>query len=457
MSPRILIVDDDRGHLTMLSTLVSSLGYRVDTAMDGQAAVDAVGQGPYDLILMDVRMAPMDGITALKKIQAVNPAIPVLIMTAYSSVDRAVAAMKLGAKDYLTKPLNFEDLKTTMAKALGHLAPKGTGTSPPRSAFDTIIGESPAMAHILETAQVAGCSHAPILITGASGTGKELFARAIHHISPRNDFPLVAVNCAALNRSLLESELFGHEKGAFTGADRSREGLFRKAHRGSLFLDEIGEMPLDMQAKLLRAVQEKEVQAVGSDRVTRVDVRIIAATNQDLGRAVEEGNFRQDLFYRLNVIQLELPSLASRTGDIPLLANFFMERHAERNRKPLKGFTPGAMDILTRYHWPGNVRELENAVERAVILCLGSYVSEKELPLNLVTATASPSPLDGPLVATGDKSLEEIESLALAATLRQTGGNKTEAARILNITRTTLNNKLKKYGLSLEEILSPKT
>ena len=445
----------------MLTTLLSRLGHGVDKARDGLEAVEAAQTRPYDLILMDVRMAQMDGITALKEIKATNPAIPIIIMTAYSSVDKAVEAMKLGAMDYLTKPLNFDDLKQILDQAMGHLTPAQTGqpsqtATMEHSSFEAIIGQSPAMIRTLDIARIASQSDAGILITGPSGTGKELFARAIHAESSRSDFPMVAVNCAALNHSLLESELFGHTKGAFTGADRKREGLFRKAHQGTLFLDEIGDMPLDMQAKLLRAIQEKEVQAVGSDQISQVDVRIIAATNKDLAHQVEERTFREDLYYRLNVIHVELPTLKERTGDIPLLAQTFLNLHGEKNRKALKGFTPTAMDALTRYSWPGNVRELENAVERSVILSLGQYISEKELPLNVMKEyrQAAPAGTDQSLLSAGDKSLEEIEALALAATLRQTGGNKTEAARILNITRTTLNNKIKKYELSLADILS---
>ncbi|MCG8567370.1 MAG: sigma-54 dependent transcriptional regulator, partial [Desulfobacterales bacterium] len=373
MNGHILIVDDDPGHLTMLTTLVSGLGHQVDQVVDGKKAVAAAAKTPYDLILMDVRMAEMDGITALEEIKAANPAIPIIIMTAYSSVDKAVQAMKLGAMDFLTKPLNFEILKTTLEKAMGHLEtprPQPHAAPDPAAPFSAIIGQSPPLLKTQKIAEMAGKSDAGILITGESGTGKELFARAIHSISPRRNKEMVTVNCAALNKGLLESELFGHEKGAYTGADKKRQGLFSRAHQGTLFLDEIGEMPLAMQAKLLRAIQENEIQALGSDRISHVDVRIIAATNQNLNRAVAENRFREDLFFRINVIQLEIPPLRDRRGDVPLLAQTFLQSHARKNRKSIKGFTPTAMDALTRHPWPGNVRELENAVERAVILSL---------------------------------------------------------------------------------------
>ncbi len=371
-----MIVDDDRGHLTMLNTVLGSLGHTVEKAMDGGDAVQAAREHPYDLILMDVRMSEMNGIQALEQIKEFNPAIPIIIMTAYSSVDKAVAAMKLGAYDYLTKPLNFEELKIIINRAMTHLhlsmenqALKETFLS--GSSFSDIIGSSRAMERVMGTAKIAAKSDATILITGESGTGKELFAKAIHKTSYRREKMMVVVNCAALTETLLESELFGHERGAFTGADKKRDGLFRQAHKGSVFLDEIGEIPLSMQVKLLRAIQEKEIQRVGSDRSITVDVRIIAATNRNLGDEVKKNTFREDLFYRLNVVNIEIPPLRERTGDVPLLAQKFLTTYTQKNRKELKGFTPMAMDALTKYRWPGNVRELENAVERAVILSMG--------------------------------------------------------------------------------------
>jgi two-component system response regulator HydG len=452
MKTTILIVDDDKGHLSMLETILKGWGYETASAMDGAEAVEAVKEHPFDAVLMDVRMARVSGIEALNEIKAFNPAIPVLIMTAYSSVDMAVEAMKLGAYDYLTKPLNFDELKLTLERALEHkrLSEENRHLRETVSSgqpLSGIIGTSSAMREVTEMVKVVAPTEATVLITGESGTGKELIARAIHSASNRKKRPLVTINCAALSEPLLESELFGHEKGAFTGADRRRDGRFMQADKGTIFLDEIGEISMHMQAKLLRAVQEREIQRVGSDTVQSVDVRILAATNRDLKAEVEAGRFREDLYYRLHVMVLRLPALRERQDDVPLLANFFLERFAEKNRKTLKGFTPLAMDMLIRYPWPGNVRELENTVERAVILSMGEYVTEKELPASMVEQYEPDGPArerDGQI---GGKPLEDVQKLAILATLEQTGGNKSEAAKILEITRTTLNNKLKKYGL----------
>ncbi len=301
------------------------------------------------------------------------------------------------------------------------------------------------MRELVEMVETVAPTEATVLISGESGTGKELVARAVQAASARCNKPFVTINCAALAENLLESELFGHEKGAFTGADRRREGRFVQAHGGTLFLDEIGEMPLSLQAKLLRVLQQGEVQRVGCDETIKVDVRVIAATNRVLADEVAAGRFREDLFYRLNVIGLEVPPLRARREDIPLLASTFLERHAASNRKTIKGFTPQAMDAMLRYGWPGNVRELENAVERAVILSGGEYVAERALPLAVQNAPVPDA--DGEELALGSMSLEDVERKAIEATLRETEDNKSEAARRLGITRATLHSKLKKYGL----------
>jgi two-component system response regulator HydG len=308
----------------------------------------------------------------------------------------------------------------------------------------------------METAKIAAPTDATILITGESGTGKELFAKAIHDHSTRNKNKLISVNCAALNETLLESELFGHEKGAFTGADKNRDGLFLHADKGTIFLDEIGEIPLSMQVKLLRTIQEREIQRVGSDRPIRIDVRIIVATNKHLEQEVKDGRFREDLFYRLNVINIRIPSLKERPDDIPMLAQHFLTRYSQKNRKPFKGFTPVAMDAMIKHPWPGNVRELENTVERAVILSMGQYISEKDLPGTVMENYRPNHDPANSLPELGGRSLDDIETMALTETLKQTGGNKTEAAKLLHITRTTLNNKIKKYHLDLDHILSPR-
>lgn len=428
----ILVVDDDISHCTILQALLRGWGYNVALANSGRQALERV----FDLVLCDVRMAEMDGIATLKEIKALNPAIPVLIMTAYSSVETAVEALKTGALDYLIKPLDFDNLQATLEKALAHTHSIDAETPAVTASQFGMVGKSPAMQHLLSEIALVAPSEATVLIHGDSGTGKELVARAIHASSARSEKPLVTLNCAALNESLLESELFGHEKGAFTGADKRREGRFVEADGGTLFLDEIGDISPMMQVRLLRAIQELEVQRVGSNQTISVDVRLIAATHRDLAAEVNAGRFRQDLYYRLNVVAIEVPSLRQRREDIPLLAGHFLQRFAERNRKAVKGFTPQAMDLLIHYDWPGNIRELENAVERAVVLLTGEYISERELPLAIAS---TPIPLGQ---SQDIQPLVEVEKEVILAALEKTGGNKTEAARQLGITRKTLLAKL---------------
>ncbi len=444
----ILVVDDDAGHRHMLTTLLADWGYGPNTAASGEEAVFLCRERAFDLILMDVRMAGMSGIEALREIKAHNPAIPVLIMTAYSNIESAVEAIKAGAYDYLTKPLDFDDLRLTLDRALDHASLRHENTALRATldaAFDPggIIGQSLPMRRFMDMLATIAPSEATVLITGESGTGKEPIARAIHANSPRRKGPYIAVNCAALTETLLESELFGHEKGAFTGAERRREGRFLAADNGTIFLDEIGEMPLAMQVKLLRAIQEREIQRVGGDQTLKVDVRIVAATNRDLVREVENRTFRQDLYYRLNVVTLALPPLRERREDIPLLASHFLSRFAARNGKNIKGFTPAAMDRLVKHSWPGNVRELENAVERAVVLLVGEYIGERELPpaLSDQVGPHSASSLAG-------LTLEELERQAILEALDAAGGNKSEAARRLGITRKTMHAKLLKYAMT---------
>ncbi|EEW7499265.1 sigma-54-dependent response regulator transcription factor ZraR [Escherichia albertii] len=432
----ILVVDDDISHCTILQALLRGWGYNVALANSGRQALAQVREQVFDLVLCDVRMAEMDGIATLKEIKALNPAIPVLIMTAYSSVETAVEALKTGALDYLIKPLDFDNLQATLEKALAHTHCVDAEMPAVSASQFGMVGKSAAMQHLLSEIALVAPSEATVLIHGDSGTGKELVARAIHASSARREKPLVALNCAALNESLLESELFGHEKGAFTGADKRREGRFVEADGGTLFLDEIGDISPMMQVRLLRAIQEREVQRVGSNQTIPVDVRLIAATHRDLAAEVKAGRFRQDLYYRLNVVAIEVPSLRQRREDIPLLADHFLQRFAERNRKAVKGFTPQAMDLLIHYDWPGNIRELENAVERAVVLLTGEYISERELPLAIAS-----TPI--PLAQSQDiQPLVEVEKEVILAALEKTGGNKTEAARQLGITRKTLLAKL---------------
>jgi two-component system response regulator HydG len=447
----VLVVDDDPAHRTMLRTLLTGWGYAIEEADDGSRAIDRVREQAFDLILMDIRMIKVSGLEALEEIKAFNPAIPVIIMTAYSSVESAVEAMKNGAYDYLTKPLDFDELRLTMERAMehSHLREENRLLRETLGAhFDTqnIIGTSPAMMRLMETVAQVATSEATVLITGESGTGKEMIAGAIHFNSLRKDGPFVKINCAAITETLLESELFGHEKGAFTGAYRRKEGRFRQAHGGTLFLDEVSEMSLAMQVKLLRVLQDREITRVGGEEVVKVDVRIIAATNKDLMAEIRAGRFRDDLYYRLNVVGTAMPPLRERREDIPLLAQHFLEQFSEKNRKRIKGFTPQAMDRLMRYEWPGNVRELMNAIERAVVLGRAEYLNEQEFPL--IMGEAGPEgglPVRG--AGSGEMPLDEVEKTTILRTLELSNGNKSEAARRLGITRRTLHKKLKAYGV----------
>jgi two-component system response regulator HydG len=445
----ILVVDDDLAHRTMLRTLLGGWGYDVAEADDGQSAVEAVHKKPFDLILMDIRMIRVSGLEALVEIKRFNPAIPVVIMTAYASVETAVKALKKGAYDYLTKPLDFDELKIIMERAMEHSRLQEENRylrESLASQFDrrNLIGRSDPMTRLMETVTQVAPSEATVLITGESGTGKEMIAGAIHFNSRRKEGPFVKINCAAITETLLESELFGHEKGAFTGAERRKEGKFRQANRGSIFLDEVSEMSLAMQVKLLRVLQEREIVRVGGEDVIKIDVRVIAATNKDLIREIQVGRFREDLYYRLNVVTLHVPPLRERKEDIPLIAQHFLTLFAEKNHKNIKGFTPRAIDRLLRYNWPGNVRELMNAVERGVVLSRSEHLDEEEFSLVLQDQPRSAEP-PAPQIAA--PSLNAVEKETILRALETSGGNKSEAARRLGITRRTLHLKLKKYGM----------
>ena len=446
----ILVVDDDQVHRYMLCSMMKGWGWRCVEADDGLTAVTAVEKHTYDAVLMDVRMARMDGLEAFSRIQKICPALPVIIMTAYSSVESAVEVIQQGAHDYLTKPLDFDRLRLTLLRAVDHQQvvsrkqQADTGSSR-QELKTTIIGTSPPMLELLEMVSYVAPTEATVLIYGESGTGKELVAEALHANSERCDEPFVKVNCAALAESLLESELFGHEKGAFTGAEKRREGKFVQADGGTLFLDEIGETSQAMQVKLLRVLQEQELQRVGGEETIKVDVRIIAATNRNLEEEVARNSFREDLYYRLNVVMLTVPPLRQRDVDIPDLVNYFARKFADKNRRVLDRITDECMDLLTSYPWPGNVRELENAIERGIILMRGTELTEKSLPL----------PIQKQIVKQDRQretdncepvSLLEAEKQLVFKTLEETGGNKSEAARRLGITRKTLQNKLNRYG-----------
>ncbi|HQB93107.1 MAG TPA: sigma-54 dependent transcriptional regulator [Smithellaceae bacterium] len=445
----IMVVDDDSAHRLMLKKLLGGWGYDVAEADDGVAAIEDVRRQLFDLILMDIRMLNISGIEALEQIKMINPAIPVIIMTAYASVETAVSALKKGAYDYLTKPLDFDELKITIERATEHNRLKKENEylkSRLGEQFDrqNLIGRSQSMVKLLETVAQVAPAEATVLISGESGTGKEMIANAIHFNSARREAPFVKINCAALTETLLESELFGHEKGAFTGAERRREGKFVQAHGGSLFLDEVSEMSKAMQVKLLRVLQEREVTRVGGAEVIKVDVRVIAASNKNLKEEIQKGNFREDLFYRLNVVSLHVPPLRERKEDIPMLAQHFLKHFSERNNKNIQGYTPRAMQKIMAYSWPGNIRELMNAVERAVVLAHADFLDAAEIALIMGDSASSVG------AAESDRppqnlSLEDVEKKSILGALDACGGNKSEAARRLGITRKTLRAKLQKY------------
>jgi two-component system response regulator HydG len=451
----ILIVDDDLAHRVMLKKLLGGWGYSVTEADDGAVAIEEVRRRSFDLILMDIRMMKVSGIEALEQIKKINPTIPVIIMTAYASVETAVSALKKGAYDYLTKPLDFDELQIVMKRATEHsLLKKENDYLKERlgEKFDrqNMIGQGSAMVRLLEIVEQVAPTEATILITGDSGTGKEMIANAIHANSNRKQAPFVKINCAALTETLLESELFGHEKGAFTGADRKREGKFLQADGGSIFLDEVSEMSQAMQVKLLRVLQERELTRVGGSEVLKVDVRVIAASNKDLKKEIQTARFREDLFYRLNVVALTVPPLRERKEDIPLLAQHFLQGFAVKNSKNVINFTPKAIEKLMQYPWPGNVRELMNAIERAVVLSRNTYLDEGELTLLMADGGGfNGKDLSGaanqPAEATGNLPLEEVEKRSILEALHDCSGNKSEAARRLGITRKTLRKKLEKY------------
>ncbi len=451
MKPKILVVDDESSHRQMINAVLTAEGYEIRDAVDGYEAVNAVDEKFYDVVLMDIRMPGPSGIETLQKIKNMSPGIPVIIMTAYASVSTAIEALKSGAYDYLTKPLDIEELKILVAKALQYQKLEQENIYlkeqlNDRFDFSSIIGRSTAMKKLFETMALVAPSEATVLIVGESGTGKELIANAIHQNSDRAKRPFIKINCAALPETLLESELFGHEKGAFTGAVSRKRGRFELAHQSSIFLDEIAEMAPTTQAKILRVLQEREFEPLGGTHPVKVDTRIITATNKQLEEEINAGRFREDLYYRLNVVRLKVPSLRDRGDDVVLLADFFLKKYTEKNRKLIKGFTPRAVDLLMRHEWPGNVRELENIVERAVIMARGDMITPMEFPESLreLDLELKEARID---IETG-RSLKEVEREMILRTLEGTGGNRTHTAKILGISRRTLQLKLKEYGIN---------
>jgi len=449
---KILVVDDEHSQRKMLKANLSLDGFQVFEAEDGQDAVAKVSGEFFDLILMDNRMSQMDGIEALTEIKKISPGIPVIIITAYASVEDAVKALKAGAHDYLLKPLDIDALRIKVQQTLEFWRLKEDNILQKRrieNLFDasSIVGRSRTMREVLETVAMVAPTEASVLILGESGTGKELIANALHQGSNRSDKRFIKVNCAALPETLLEAELFGHEKGAFTGAVGRRAGRFELADGGTIFLDEIGEMTFATQAKLLRVLQEREFEPLGSTRTVKVDIRIVAASNRVLKEEVKKGSFREDLFYRLNVVPIELPPLRDRKEDIPLLIEHFLRIYNEKNGRNLQGFHPRALDALMRYPWPGNIRELENVVERAVILSRDEYVPFSELPESVRGATQDTFSLEVRQGIQSGMTIKELERELIIKTLEDNDGNRTRTARVLGITRRTLQLKLKEYGI----------
>ncbi len=439
---KLLIVDDELSVRDSLAKWFHEEGYEVTTAENGNDALTRLAESRWDAALVDIKMHGIDGVELQRRMHEIDPELIVIMMTGYASVETAVAALKNGAYDYVTKPLDPDEIAHLVRKALAHKRTEQENirlreTVAEVARPEDIVGESTVMQRVFNAIETVGPTDATVLITGESGTGKELVARAIHHASPRKFHPLVVIHCGALTETLLESELFGHEKGAFTGAQYRKKGKFEIAEGGTVFLDEIGDISLKTQTDLLRVLQEREIVRVGSNQSIKVDFRCIAATNRDLDKAIEEGKFRPDLFYRLNVFRIELPPLRERREDIPMLVNYFVRKFALQMNKKITRVSPAAMNLLQQQNWSGNVRELENAVERAMVVAQEPEIRDSDFvfKVNLV-------PNGGP------KSLDEIEKAHILRTLESVGWNQTRAAEILSIDRVTLHHKLKRYGWS---------
>ncbi len=456
-TPRVLVVDDEPNLRKVLSATLKREGYEVATAADGDAAIRELEDGGADVVVTDLVMPKRDGLSLLREVLKTWPEIPVIVITAHGTVDSAVAALKLGAFDYITKPFEQEELKRVIAKATKTRALGGAKVVPDERGQAQMVGSSPAMKRALDIVDRVADSPSTILITGESGTGKELVAHRIHDLSSRRTQPLIKINIAAIPRDLIESELFGYEKGAFTGATQSKPGRFELADSGTLFLDEIGEVPIEIQVKLLRFLQEGDLERVGGTRTFRVDVRLIAATNRDLKKDIEAGKFREDLFYRLNVVPIELPPLRERLGDIPLLVDHFREKYNQRLGRKVEALEPGAIAALEHHVWPGNIRELENFMERLVLFSDGPLIREGDLPEELrvpVPGADSPKAAAPHLPPEGASlkdlvrgAAEALERELILKALQQTGGNVTQAAEKLRVSRKTLQTKMKDLGL----------
>jgi two-component system response regulator PilR (NtrC family) len=452
---RVLVVDDEQSMRELLGIMLRQAGYDVMQADGGEAAIQTLkANDAFDLVITDLRMRKVDGLAVLKAAKEHSPRTVVLVVTAFASTDTAVEAMKLGAYDYVTKPFKVDELRLTIANALERKRLQDENRELKRQlrterGFDSFVGKSARMLEIFQTIRKTADSGSTVMITGESGTGKELVARALHQESSRRSAPFISVNCGAIPETLMESELFGHVKGAFTGAVHSTEGLFAAADGGTLFLDEITEIPQSVQVKLLRAIQEREFRRVGDTRDTKVDVRLIAASNRDLAKAVSEGILREDLYYRLNVIPIHLPPLRERSEDIPVLVAHFVARIAKDVGKPVRGISPDALGVLERYHWPGNIRELENVIERAIVLGSGEQISLEALPPHL---TAPRGTSDFPVGIPGsgldlEQLLSDVELRYIRLALERAGGLQVRAAELLKLSFRQFRYKLQKHGI----------
>ena len=451
----ILIVEDKDSMAQMLRETLEAEGYIVALANDGQDGIRQIRDSRFDLILTDLKLPKKDGIEVLKAARAESQLTPVIMMTAFGTVETAVAAMKEGAMDFITKPFDTDHLLLLIKRALENqrlvtenilLKDELTG----KLGMPKIIGMSREITEVAQKVQKVAPAKTTVLLLGESGTGKELFARAIHNLSSRSVHPFVAINCAAIPRELLETELFGHEKGSFTGADARKIGKFELADRGTIFLDEIAEMDLSLQAKILRVIQEGEIERVGGIKVIRIDVRIVAASNKDIERAVEEKLFREDLFYRLNVFPIVIPPLRERKDDIPLLVEFFMNKYCRELKKPHLHIADDVLDLLISYPWKGNVRELENCIERGIILCEGDTVTDEHIVLNRQMAferSLRSLPADGTLEEVMKEATRIVETQRITKALKDTKGNKTKAAELLQVSYKTLLTKIRDYGI----------
>ncbi len=451
----ILVVDDEPNYLIVISELLGEEGFEIITADNGTKALELMKGADIDLVLTDMQMPDMDGFALLEAVKSSRPEMPVIMITAYGEVEKAVRAMRSGAFNYITKPFNNDELLASINKALEHsaLAQENRRLQQEirgRYSFEGIIGKNRAMRDIYELISRVAPTPSTVLVSGESGTGKELVARAMHYQGPRAGRPFLSLNCAALPESLLESELFGHERGAFTGAVAMRKGKFEAADTGTLFLDEIGEMPLALQAKFLRVLQEKSIERLGGNKTIKVDVRIVAATNKNLPDEVREKRFREDLFYRLNVVSIVIPPLRERSDDIPLLAKYFVEKYRKQAGRSELGISQAALERLSRFLWPGNVRELENAIERAAILCRGDEIEPEDLNIQDTgsgesggTAVIEGISLDGKL----PELMDAIEEKLVRRALREAGFVQAQAARKLGITKSLLQYKMRKFKI----------